>query len=80
MSYKIFLLLLCLWTVCSYTSVTNKNCPAQFDVAAANITNGTAAATLGPFLYAGFQNPDAIARVQSIVITGNRRDFGRYVS
>jgi hypothetical protein len=79
MSYKIFLLLLCLWGVFSYTSITSKNCPAQFDVATANITNSTAAATLGPFLYAGFQNPEAIARVQSIVITGNRRDFGRYV-
>jgi hypothetical protein len=66
MSYKIFLLLLCLWGVFSYTSITSKNCPAQFDVATANITNSTAAATLGPFLYAGFQNPEAIARVQSI--------------
>lgn len=79
MSYKIWLLLLCLWPAFSYTSVTNNNCPAQFDITTANTTSGTAAATLGPFLYAGFQSPDAIARVQSIVITGNRRDFGRYV-
>lgn len=80
MSYKILVLLLCACSTLAYTAITNKNCPAQFDITTANTTNSTAAATIGSFLYSGFQSPTDVARVQSIVITGNRRDFGRYVS
>ena len=80
MSYKIFLLLLALCHVHSYTIITSQNCPAQFNVTLANATTSTTAATLGSFLYSGFQSPSQVARVQSIVIGGRTRDLDRYIS
>jgi len=80
MSYKIFLLLICLCSAGSYTIVTSQNCPAQFNVTLANTTTSTTAASLGSFLYSGFQSPSNVARVQSIVIGGRTKDLDRYIS
>lgn len=80
MSYKILLLLLCAWSIAAYTDITNQNCPAQFNVTTANITTSTAAASLGAFLYSGFQSPSSVARVQGIVIGGNTKDLNNYTS
>jgi hypothetical protein len=64
MSYKILLIaLLFIGIGQAYSDLTMLNCPAQFDVAASNITTSNAAATLGAFVYAGFQSPSSQARV-----------------
>ena len=80
MSYKILLLLVFLYNLHGYTLITSQNCPAQFNVTLANTTTSTTAASLGAFLYSGFQSPSQVARVQSIVIGGRTRDLDRYIS
>jgi hypothetical protein len=80
MSYKILLLLVFVWYAHSYTTITNQNCPAQFDATSANVTTSTAAASLGPFLYSSFQSASAKARVQAIVVGGKKKDLSAYTS
>lgn len=81
MNYKILLFLLLLASqVVAYTDITTQNCPAQFNVATANTTTSTAAASLGAFLYSGFQSPSSKARVEAIVIGGNTSDLDAYTS
>lgn len=76
MNYKILLIaFLLVGSAFAYTSITTKNCPAQFDVSSANVTKGNAAANLGAFLYSGFQSPSSKSRIQEIVVKGNTKEL-----
>lgn len=76
MSYKIFIIALLLLTqTLAYTEITSQNCPAQFDVASANVTKSKMAENLGSFLYSGFQSSTSKSRVTKIVITGDTNDL-----
>lgn len=57
MGYKLlFVAWLLLASAVAYTDITMLNCPAQFDIAAYNTTSDSTAASLGSFIYAGFQS------------------------
>ena len=64
MNYKLFFLLsLAITQVASYTDITMLNCPAQFDINAYNTTSDSTVATLGTFIYAGFESQATQDRV-----------------
>ena len=64
MNYKLFFwLALAIVEVSTYTDITMLNCPAQFDIAAYNTTSDSTVATVGTFIYAGFQSQATQDRV-----------------
>ena len=81
MSYKIVWVLLALLPAAlQYTDITMKNCPSQFDIASTNITTDTTAASLGAFVYAGFQSQKQQDRVETIIVNGDTAALSAYVS
>lgn len=81
MSYKIVWVLVALLpTALAYTDITMKNCPSQFDIAATNLTTDNTAASLGAFVYAGFQSQKQQDRVETIIVKGDTAELSSYVS
>lgn len=81
MSYKsIWTLLTILAIANTYTDITMKNCPAQFDIDQYNTTTDTTVASMGAFIYAGFSSPSDQAQVQEIVVKGDMNALNSYIN
>ena len=80
MNYKSACVLLTLLTITTtYSDITMLNCPAQFDIAAYNVSSDTTVATMGSFVYAGFTSQSNQDKVQEIVAKGDFDALNAYI-
>lgn len=60
------------------TDITLQNCPSQYNITKANQTTDADARLINAF-YSGFSTSADSARVEEIVLTGNRQELQSYI-